>query len=151
MAVDKEYYFEDFEVGQKFETETAKVTLDDIVSFGRKYAPLPYHTDPEAAKETPYGGVIAAGYQTAGITFGLFVETGVFRACGLGSPGVDKLRWLKPVRPGDELRVVAEVIEVSPAREQGGRDAIRIKYDTLNQNSETVMTVTSLHFVKRRP
>lgn len=151
MPVDKDYYFEDFQVGQTFETGTAAVTQDEIVSFGGKYAPLPYHTDPEAAKDSMYGGVIAAGYQTAAITFGLFVETGVFRACGLGSPGVEKLRWLKPVRPGDALRVMAEITEVSPAREEGGRDAIRIKYETINQKGETVMTVTSLHFVRRRP
>lgn len=151
MPVDKDHYFEDFYVGQTFETETATVLEDEIVSFGERYAPLPYHTDPEAAKDSLYGGVIAAGYQTAAITFGLFVETGVFRACGLGSPGVDKLRWLKPVRPGDELRVVAEITEVSPAREEGGRDAVRIKYETVNQKGEAVMTVTSLHFVKRRP
>jgi acyl dehydratase len=144
-------YFEDFFVGQKIETASRTLSESDIVSFGRSYAPLPYHTDTAAAKDTMYGGVIAAGYQTAALTFGLFVETGVFRACGMGSPGVDKLRWLKPVRPGDALRVVAEIIEVSPAQNPGGRDAIRVKYDTLNQHGETVMTLTSLHFVKRRP
>jgi acyl dehydratase len=147
----QDLYFEDFSVGQKIETGSRTLSETDIVSFGRVYAPLPYHTDPVAAEGSMYGGVIAAGYQTAALAFGLFVETGVFRACGMGSPGVDKLRWLKPVRPGDTLRVVAEIIEVSPAQNPGGRDAIRIKYDTLNQKGENVMTLTSLHFVKRRP
>jgi acyl dehydratase len=144
-------YFEDFSVGQKFETGSRTFTEDDIVAFGRRYAPLPYHTDPVAAKDSMYGGVIAAGYQTAAATFGLFVEAGVLRASAMGSPGVDKLRWLKPVRPGDTLRVVAEIVEISPADKLGRRDAIRIKYDTFNQKNETVMTLTSLHFVKRRP
>jgi len=144
-------YFEDFSVGQKFETGSRTLTEDDIVTFGRRYAPLPYHTDPVAAQDSMYGGVIAAGYQTAAATFGLFVEAGVLRASAMGSPGVDKLRWLKPVRPGDTLRVVAEIVEISPADKPGGRDAIRIKYSTFNQKNETVMTLTSLHFVKRRP
>jgi acyl dehydratase len=147
----QDLYFEDFFVGQKFESDSRTLSEADIVSFGESYARLPYHTDPSAAKDTMYGGVIAAGYQTAALTFGLFVETGVLRACGLGSPGVDKLRWLRPVRPGDTLRVVAEIIEVSPAQAVGGRDAIRVKYETLNQKGEAVMTLTSLHFVKRRP
>ncbi|MGE0748947.1 MAG: MaoC family dehydratase [Rhodospirillales bacterium] len=144
-------YFEDFFVGRKFTTDSVEVSEAEIVEFAQRFAPLPYHTDPEASKATMYGGVIAAGYHTAAITFGLWIETGAFRACGLGSPGVDKLRWLKPVRPGDTLHVVVEVIESSPAPTPGGRDAIRLKYDTINQNEETVMTLTSLHFVKRRP
>lgn len=146
----KDYYFEDFHVGQRFTSETATLTEDEIIAFGKKYAPLPYHTDPAAAKDTAYGGVIAAGYQTAALTFGLFVRTGVLGAAAMGSPGVDKLRWLKPVRPGDALHVEAEIVEVSPARAEGGRDAVRIRYDTINQDGETVMTLSSLHFVRRR-
>lgn len=146
-----DYYFEDFYAGQTFESETDTLSETDIVEFGRRYAPMPYHTDPEAAKDTIYGGVIAAGYQTAAVTFGLFARTGVLLACGMGSPGVDQLRWHRPVRPGDVLRMVAEIVEVSPAKEAGGRDAIRIRYDTFNQDDELVMTLTSLHFVKRRP
>jgi acyl dehydratase len=98
-----------------------------------------------------FKGLVAAGYQTAATTFALFVGTGAFQAAGMGSPGVDKLRWLKPVRPGDTLRVVAEVVESSPAAAPGGRDAIRMEYATLNQHGETVMTVSSLHFLRRRP
>lgn len=144
-------YFEDFHVGRKFETESATLSEADIIDFGRRYAPLPYHTDPAAAQDTMFKGVVAAGFQTAALCFGLFVRTGAFRVAGMGSPGIDKLRWLKPVRPGDTLRVIAEVIESSPAVATGGRDAIRMKYDTLNQRGEIVMTLTSLHFLRRRP
>ena len=147
----KDLYFEDFYVGQTIVTDTVTMNEADIIAFGERYARMPYHTDPEAAKDTAFGGVIAPGYQTAAITFGLLVDTGLFAASGMGSPGVDKLRWLRPVRPGDSLHVVAEIVEVSPAREDGGRDAIRVHYQTLNQNDETVMTLTSLHFVSRRP
>ncbi len=144
-------YFEDFHVGQAI--ESAKKTLGEaeIVDFARNYANLPYHTDPEAAAGSIFGGIVAPGYQTASLTFGLFVDTGTFRACGMGSPGIDKLRWLKPVRAGDTLQVFAEIVEVSPAKQEGGRDAVRIAYETRNQNGEAVMTLTSLHFVRRRP
>ena len=144
-------YFEDFRVGQVI--ESAKKTLGEaeIVDFARNYSNLPYHTDPEVAARSMFGGIVAPGYQTAALTFGLFVDTGTFRACGMGSPGIDRLRWLKPVRAGDTLQVFAEIVEVSPAREEGGRDAVRISYETRNQNGETVMTLTSLHFVRRRP
>ena len=143
-------YFEDFRVGRRFETETVTLSEADIIAFGERYAPLPYHTDPVAAKNTLFKGLVAAGYQTAALSFGLFVRTGAFRACGMGSPGLDKLRWLKPVKPDDTLRVIAEVIESSPAAD-GGRDAIRMKYDTVNQHGDTVMTVISLHFLRLRP
>jgi len=146
-----ELYFEDFAIGQVYETPPATLEQDDIVQFGKRYANLPYHTDPEAARETTFAGLVAPGYQTAALTFGLFIDLGLFRASGMGSPGIDKLRWLKPVRPGDALHVVAEVIEVSPAQSAGGRDAVRFRYDTINQDDDKVMTVTSLHFLKRRP
>ncbi len=80
-----------------------------------------------------------------------FEDFGLFRASGMGSPGIDKLRWRKPVRPGDTLHVAAEVIEVSPPRPGGGHDAVRFRYHTINQDGDKVMTVTSLHFLKRRP
>ena len=144
-------YYEDFAVGQVYETSAVTLEQDDIVQFGKQYANLPYHTDPEAARKTTFAGLVAPGYQTAALTFGLFVDLGLFRASGMGSPGIDKLRWLKPVRPGDALHVSAEVIEVSPAQSTSGRNAVRFRYDTINQDGDKVMTVTSLHFLKRRP
>ena len=151
MKVERPLYFEDFKVGQVYETEEHYLTAAEIIEFGMKYAPLPYHTDGEAAKGSSFGSLVAAGYQTAAITFGLFARTGALSLSGMGSPGVDKLRWKLPVRVGDVLTVLANVIECSPAIKRGGRDAVRIRYDTLNQNDEIVMTLTSLHFVKRRP
>ena len=144
-------YFEDVQLGQRFETGSVTIDEDEIVRFGRRYARLPYHTDAEAAARTAFGGLVAPGYMTAALTFGLFTDTGIFRASGMGSPGVDELRWRKPVRPGDTLRVVAEIVELSPARSPGGRDAVRIRYRTFNQRDEVVMTLTSLHFIGRRP
>ena len=143
-------FFEDFEVGQVIETGSRRLDQEEIIEFGKKYAPVPYHTDPEAAKESSFGGLVAAGYQTAAVTFGLFAQTGALADSGMGSPGVDSLRWKRPVKAGDTLRVLANVLELSPAEKEGGRDAVRIRYDTLNQQDEIVMTLTSLHFVRRR-
>jgi len=143
-------FFEDFEVGQVIETGTRTLDQEEIIEFGKKYAPVPYHTDPEAAKESSFGGLVAAGYQTAAVTFGLFAQTGALADSGMGSPGVDSLRWKRPVKAGDTLRVLANVLELSPAEKEGGRDAVRIRYDTLNQQDEIVMTLTSLHFFRRR-
>lgn len=151
MRVEQPLFFEDFEVGQVYETDTHTLDEQEIIEFGLKYAPVPYHTDAEEAKNTSFGTLIAAGYQTAAITFGLFARTGALSLSGMGSPGVDKLRWKRPVKPGDTLRALANIVEVSPAEKEGGRDAVRIRYDTLNQNDEVVMTLTSLHFIRRRP
>ncbi len=144
-------YFEEFEVGRKFETAARRLSEQDIIAFGKDFAPLPYHTDPEAAKDTMFGEVVAAGLHTASLAFGLFVETGVFGVCGMGSPGLDRLRWLKPVRPGDELRAVATVSEASPARDDKGRNLIRLAFETLNQHDEVVMTMQTAHYVRSRP
>ncbi len=144
-------YFEDFFEGQIIESARKTLGETEIVAFAELYSNLPYHTDPEAAAKSMFGGIVAPGYQTAALTFGLFVDTGTFRACGMGSPGIDRLRWLKPVRAGDTLQVFAEIVEVSPAKQEGGRDAVRIAYETRNQKGETVLTLTSLHFVRRRP
>ena len=151
MKVEGPLFFEDFKVGQVYETGKHDLGPEEIIEFGMKYAPLPYHTDRDAAKDSSFEGLVAAGYQTAAITFGLFARTGALSQSGMGSPGVDNLRWKLPVRVGDSLTVLANIIECSPAIKSGGRDGVRIRYDTLNQNDEVVMTLTSLHFVRRRP
>ena len=150
MEMNRSLFFEDFEVGQVIETGSHTLQEKEIIEFGLKYAPVPYHTDAVAAKETSFGGLIAAGYQTAAVTFGLFARTGALAESGMGSPGVDSLRWKCPVRAGDTLHALANILELSPAEKEGGRDAVRIRYDTLNQHDEIVMTLTSLHFVRRR-
>ena len=151
MKTNGSLFFEDFKVGQVIKTGSYTLEEAEIIEFGQKYAPLPYHTEVEAAKETSFGGLVAAGYQTAAITFGLFAETGALADSGMGSPGVDTLRRKHPVKPGDTLYVLANILELSAAEKKGGRDAVRIRYDTLNQHDYIVMTLTSLHFIRRRP
>lgn len=144
-------YFEDFEVDRVFETDTQLITAEEIISFGNDFAPLPYHTDPEAAKEYMFGELVAAGFHTCSISFGLFIRSGIFDDCAMGSPGFNKLRWKNPVRPEDNLKVKATVTEASPARDENGRNLISLLFITTNQNNEIVLEMETRHFVRSRP
>ena len=144
-------YFEDFENGRVFETDTQKISAEEIISFGNNFAPLPYHTDPEAAKDYMFGELVAAGFHTCAISFGLFIRSGIFDDCAMGSPGFNKLRWKNPVRPGDSLKVTATVTEVSPARDEKGRILITLLFVTTNQNNQIVLEMETRHFVRSRP
>jgi len=144
-------YFEDFKPGDRFDSATLTITEALIIEFARFYDPQPFHTDPEAARATLYGGLIASGLQTIGIGFKLFFETGVLSACSLGSPGLDEIRWKAPVRPGDTLRVVAEVLEARPSSSKPDRGIVRILFTTLNQRGETVSTFIGNQLCRRRP
>ena len=144
-------YFDDFKPGDRFESATLTMTQELIVEYARFYDPQPFHTDPEAASRTLYGGLIASGLQTIGLSFKLFVETGVLSACSLGSPGLDEVRWRAPVRPGDTLRVVAEVLEARPSTSKPDRGIVRILYTTLNQRGEVVASLIGNQLCRRRP
>jgi len=144
-------YFDDFKVGDKFATGTKTVTDDMIVGFAKVYDPQPFHIDPAAARQTHFGGLIASGFQTLAIGFRLIWDTGVLAAASMGSPGFDELRWLKPVRPGDTLRVEMEVVESRPSQSKPDRGIMRGAYRYLNQNGEAVLTYTAMHLLKRRP
>lgn len=144
-------YFDDFKPGERFQTAPLLVSETLIVEFGRFYDPQPFHTDPQAAKETIYGGLIASGLQTIALAFKLFLESGTLAASSLGSPGLDEIRWTAPVRPGDTIRVVAEVLESRPSTSKPDRGILRILYTTLNQRGETVMTMIGNQLLRRRP
>jgi acyl dehydratase len=145
-------YLEDFEPGDTFELPgTHTVTRDEIVAFARQYDPQPFHLDEEAAKHSIYGGLIASGWQTVGVTFRLAVEGIIGRTASMGSPGVDEVRWLEPVRPGDTLRVRGEVLEVRPSRSKPDRGLVRVRYETINQRGTTVLTMVGMGLFARRP
>ncbi|MBU6506215.1 MAG: MaoC family dehydratase [Alphaproteobacteria bacterium] len=146
-----ERYFDDFKVGDKFATATKTVTQDMIVEFAKVYDPQLFHLDPVAAKQTHFGGLIASGFQTLALGFRLIWDTGIFAASSMGSPGFDELRWLKPVRPGDTLRVEMEVTESRPSQSKPDRGIVRGAYRYVNQNGEAVLTFNSMHLLKRRP
>lgn len=144
-------YFEDFTVGREFRTDGASVTESQILDFALAFDPQPFHMDLEAAKQSMFGGLIASGFHTMALTFRLFAQTRALAACSLGSPGVDELRWLRPVRPGDTLRATVQVVEQRPSGSKPDRGIIRLHWTALNQRSEPVLTMTSMQLVKRRP
>lgn len=144
-------YFEDFHAGQTFETATHTVTEAEIVEFALKYDNQPFHVDAEAAGRSIYGGLIASGFQQMALTFRLFLDLGVLDAASMGSPGMDEVRWLKPLRPDDTIRVVVEVLETRPSRSKPDRGIVRLRYSTLNQHGETIMTMDSMGLMRRRP
>jgi acyl dehydratase len=144
-------YLEDFPVGEEIVSAGRTVTEDAIIAFAAQYDPQYFHTDVEAARESPFGGLVASGFHTLAIGFRLFLDTGVFAVTGQGSPGMDEVRWLLPVRPGDTLRTMARVTEVRPSASKPGRGLVRATFRVVNQRGEDVMTIGTNTFVARRP
>jgi acyl dehydratase len=143
-------YFDDFAVGDRFAAGAARLDEAEMLAFAVAYDPQPFHVDPAAARASIYGGLIASGFQTLAFGFRLILDTGIFRGSSLGSPGFDELRWLKPVRPGDSLRVEAEVTETRPSRSKPDRGIVRVAYCYLNQRDEPVLTFQAMHLLLRR-
>ena len=144
-------YFEDFVVGREIHTPGLTLTEAGIIDFAERFDRQPFHMDVEAAKRTPFGGLIASGVHTIAVTFSLLLQTGVLAASSLGSPGLDEIRWLLPVRPGDTLRVVVEVVAARPSATKPDRGVVTFRYRTQNQRTETVMTMVSHQILRRRP
>lgn len=144
-------YFDDFEVGQRFTSRGVTVTESQILDFALAYDPQPFHLDKEAASATPYGGLIASGFQTLALGFRMFYQERVINACCLGSPGMSELRWLVPVRPGDTLSSEVEVTGKRPSRSKPDRGPVEFAFSVRNQRGEAVMTFTTTIFLARRP
>ena len=144
-------WFEDFEVGQRFVSQGVTLTEASIIDFATRYDPQRFHIDREAGARTPFGGIVASGFQTLGLSFRMFFQLGVIRESGIGAPGIETLHWTAPVRPGDTLHTEVEVIELRPSGSKTDRGTVRMRYATLNQRGETVMTMIVPQFVSRRP
>ena len=143
-------YFEDFAVGQKFASPSLLIDAEAITAFAVQFDPQPFHLDAEAARHTIFEGLAASGWHTAALSMRLCVASD-FRPAG-GIVGIGgELNWLKPVRPGDALRVEIEVIETRPSRSRPGQGIAKIRVTTLNQRGETVQRFTPTLFVDRRP
>lgn len=144
-------FFDDLPVGYTFETASRSLSEAEILSFARQFDRQPFHTDVEAAKASTYGGLIASGFQTMVVGFDLTLEAGIWNEASMGSPGMENVRWIRPVRPGDTLRVEAEVVSSKPSRSRDDRGSTGIMYRVLNQADEVVMTYQIIHILKRRP
>ena len=143
-------YFEDFEPGQAYELGSHSVTEKEIVEFASAWDPQPFHIDPEAAKGSPFGGLIASGWHTGSLWMRLYVTSMLGDAAALGSPGIEELRWLAPVRPGDTLTARLVVLETTPSERNPARGTLRSRGEMVNQDGVTVMAMTSRgHFGRR--
>ncbi|HXM33261.1 MAG TPA: MaoC family dehydratase [Chthoniobacterales bacterium] len=145
-----EFYLEDLHVGARFESDAFHVTEDDIIAFARAFDPQPFHLGAEAAKQSVFRDLVASGWHTAAMTMKLFVTGGLRLVGGSVGLGVDDLRWPRPVRPGDTLRLQTEIMEIRPSRSKPDRGIIRIRNTTTNQNGEVVQTFFASVLVRRR-
>jgi len=146
----EEQYYEDFAVGDVFRVGPVIIEEPEIVAFARRFDPQPFHTDPIAASETIFGGLIASGWHTISATFSALIDAGFLRGGGMGSPGIDELRWLKPVRPGDRLDVALTVTAARPSSTRNDRGYVDFDFAATNQAGATVLTYHVVEVVKRR-
>jgi acyl dehydratase len=143
-------YLEDFAVGQKFGSAAVRVDEERIKRFAAEFDPQPFHLDEAAARVSLFGGLAASGWHTAAITMRLLVESDVKPAGGIVGAGFDEFRWPRPVRPGDELHIEAEVLEVRPSKSRPGQGMVKLRTTTLNQKNEPVQISVGNLVVPRR-
>lgn len=144
------YYWEDLTPGWEYESPSKTLSAQQITTFAREYDPQPYHTDDEAAKSSPFGGLIASGWQTCSVAMRLMCDGYLLQTSCIGSPGLEELRWTKPVRPADSLRLRTTALEQTPSQKDPGRGSVKFRWDVLNQRGELVCTFTGTQYFRRR-
>jgi acyl dehydratase len=144
-------YFEDFQAGETFDLGSQTITKEAILDFARQFDPQPFHVDEDLARESIYGGLIASGWHTVSILMRLIVEGLLNQTASMGSPGVDELRWLAPVRPGDTLTVRMTTLDATPSARRPDRGTLRSLCELRNQRDEVVLRVIGLNIIGRRP
>jgi acyl dehydratase len=145
-------YFEDLEIGRETEFGSYEVTREEVLEFARKYDPQPFHLSDEAAARTHFGRLAASGWHTCAMTMAVIARRVMAEEqAGLGSPGVDELRWLKPVYPGDTLTVKGRILEKTPSRSKPDIGSFRTQTEVTNQDGIPVMRFTSIVLIRRRP
>ena len=145
-------YFEDLEPGAKSAFGRYEVTRREVLEFAQKYDPQAFHLSDEAAAKTHFGRVAASGWHTSAMMMRMLVDNmSAVQQAGLGSPGLDELRWLKPVYPGDTLRMETEILDKTPSRSKPDMGSFRTRATVFNQDNVPVMTVVSIGLIRRRP
>jgi acyl dehydratase len=151
MGEEGTLHWEDFPVGRVREIgPSAPLTRDEIVEFARRYDPQPFHVDEAAARASAFGGLVASGWQTCGIAMRMYVDEVLRKTASMGSPGVEQVRWTKPVRPGDTLRLRVEVLEARPSESKPHVGLVRSRWQLTNQGGETVMEMEGWGMFRRR-
>jgi acyl dehydratase len=146
-----ELYFEDFAAGQVYGSPRRRIEAERIKSFAQEFDPQPFHLDEATARDTFFNGLAASGWHTAALTMSLLVDSALTPAGGVIGAGCDELRWPRPVRPGDELRVESEVLEVRPSKSRPDIGFVKVRTTTYNQEDEIVQVMVSNLVVPRRP
>ena len=144
-------YFDDFRLGEKIDLGRYPVTEAEMLAFARQYDPQPMHTDRDFAVRTPFGGLIASGWHSCAMFMRLQADAMLKESSAIASPGVDGIRWLRPVRAGDLLRAEAEVVEIVPSRHHPDRGLVKHDCKVFNQKDELVMTLRTLALFARKP
>jgi acyl dehydratase len=146
----RDLFLEDFAVGQRFETEAVTVTEADIVAFARQFDPQYFHLDAALAAKSAFGGLVASGLHTLSLTMRLFFELNLWERAIVGSPGLEHVRWLIPLRPGDTLRSTVEISAVKRSRSKPDRGIVSTAHRAFNQHDQVIFTMTCLHLVLAR-
>ena len=146
----RERWFEDYRVGERFEFGEHLVTEQEIVDYARRYDPQPFHVDATAAAASHFGGLVASGWMTCGVLMSLLCAHFIAPRSSMGSPGVDHLRWLQPVRPGDRLRARVEILETKASQSKPDRGVITVREELLNQHGQTVLSLVGRAMLARR-
>jgi acyl dehydratase len=144
-------YFEDYALGTTYECGSVSIDEASIINFAQQYDPQPFHTNPVAAATGPFGGLIASGWHTAGLVMRLLVDNYLSTEASLGAPGLDELRWPRPVRPGDTLAVRATVLEARKSQSKPDRGIVRTLVEAVNQDGKIVMSCIPTNFLLARP
>jgi len=143
----EERYFEDYVQGSVFEYGSIPVEEAEVINFAKRYDNQALHTDPEAAARGPFGGLIASGWHTAGLMMRLFTDHYLSKVASVVSPGVDELRWTKPVRPGDRLSIRVSILESRRSRSKPDRGMVHSRVEVLNQDREVVMSLKAVNIL----
>ena len=146
-----EKWFEDYVVGTTTEHGSIRVDEEELVDFGRRFDPQPFHIDPDAAAAGPYGGLIASGWHTCALMMRLLAQEYLSPVSSLGSPGIDELRWLRPVRPGDELSLRTTVEEARLSRSKPDRGLLRTRVELVGPGGDVVLRMLAMNLVSTRP
>ena len=144
------YYWEDFSPGQVREGGSITLSESEIIEFAKKYDPQSFHVDRELAQQSFFGGLIASGWHTAGICMRLLCDLYLLEAAAMGSPGIDELRWVRPVRPGDTLRLKTTVLETRASVSRPEMGTVRSRAEVYNQRDELVMHMSAITMLRRR-
>ena len=143
-------YYEDLEIGQKIKLGSIKVSKKEIISFAEKFDPQPFHVNEIKAKESIFGGLCASGWHTCSLFMRILYDGFLINSAALGSPGMDAIRWLKPLRPGDTITGIGEVIKKRPSKSRPEIGSLIINYEVFNKNNELIMTLIGISIFKKK-